>query len=107
MCFIVRQIFTSHFSSFLGFGNKHISIKLDEEYNLTFINKKNYDKEDGIFIQKNFIPHKHTPVYLFKYNINEILRFGVFGRLWDKFTIGTEIDPNKKFKNFLGPLSQI
>jgi len=39
--------------------------------------------------------------------MNEILRFSVFGRLWDKFTIGTEIDPNKKLKNILGALSQI
>jgi len=39
--------------------------------------------------------------------MNEMLRFGVFGRLWDKITIGTHVDPNKKFKNILGPLSQI
>ncbi len=32
--------------------------------------------------------------------MNEILRFGVFGRFWDKFTIGTEIDPNKKNKKY-------
>ena len=56
---------------------------MGKEYNVTFINRKNYDKEDGIFVKENSIPYKHKPIYLLKFNSNDMLRFGVSGRLWD------------------------
>ena len=36
-----------------------------------------------IFVKENSIPYKHKPIYLLKFNSNDMLRFGVSGRLWD------------------------